>query len=34
MRRLWGFEFQSAWEESDRNYQIIEASGAKPVFKF
>ena len=34
LRRLWGFECQSAWEESPRNYQIIEVTGAKPRFEY
>jgi ectoine hydroxylase-related dioxygenase (phytanoyl-CoA dioxygenase family) len=34
LRRLWGFEYQSAWEESPRNFKIIEAPGAKHVFNF
>ena len=34
MRRLWGFECQSAWEESPRNYKIIEVTGAKPRFEY
>ena len=34
LRRLWGFEFQSAWEEAERDFRIIEATGAKPIFGF
>lgn len=34
MRRLWGFEYQSAWEQSPRDFSIVEAPGAKPVFDF
>ena len=34
MRRLWGFECQSAWEESARNFKIVEAPGAKPKFDY
>jgi len=34
LRRLWGFEYQSAWEESPRSFKIIEAPGAKGVFDF
>ncbi len=34
LRRLWGFECQSAWEESPRNYRIIEVTGAKPRFEY
>jgi ectoine hydroxylase-related dioxygenase (phytanoyl-CoA dioxygenase family) len=34
MRRLWGFEYQSAWEASPRQFTIVEAPGAKPVFDF
>ena len=34
LRRLWGFECQSAWEESPRNYKIIEVTGAKPRFEY
>ncbi len=34
MRRLWGFESQSAWEETPRQFRIIDAPGAKPVFGF
>ncbi|HIM12324.1 TPA: hypothetical protein EYM26_16200 [Candidatus Poribacteria bacterium] len=34
LRRLWGFEYQSAWEESPRDFKVMEASGAKPVFDF
>lgn len=34
LRRLWGFEYQSAWEESPRNFKIVEAPGAKSVFNF
>jgi ectoine hydroxylase-related dioxygenase (phytanoyl-CoA dioxygenase family) len=34
LRRLWGFEYQSAWEESPRHFKIVEAPGAQPVFNF
>ena len=34
MRRLWGFEFQSAWEDSPRSFKVVQATGAKPVFDF
>ena len=34
LRRLLGFEKQSAWEESPRNFKIIDAPGAKPVFEY
>ena len=34
LRRVWGFEGQSAWEESPRNFKIIEAPGAKPRFDY
>jgi ectoine hydroxylase-related dioxygenase (phytanoyl-CoA dioxygenase family) len=34
LRRLWGFESQSAWEESPRHFAIVEAPGAQPVFDF
>jgi len=34
LRRLWGFECQSAWEESPRKFRIVEARGARPVFDF
>ena len=34
LRRLWGFESQSAWEESPRKFRIVEAPGAKPVFDY
>src|SRR5262245_37705893 len=34
LRRLWGFAYQSAWEESPRRFRIVEAPGAKPVFDF
>lgn len=34
LRRLWGFECQSAWEESPRHFKIVEAPGAKPVFPY
>jgi ectoine hydroxylase-related dioxygenase (phytanoyl-CoA dioxygenase family) len=34
MRRLWGFEYQSAWEETPRDFKIVPAPGAKPVFDF
>ncbi len=34
LRRLWGFECQSAWEESPRNFKIVEAPGAKPRFDY
>ena len=34
LRRLWGFECQSAWEESPRNFRIINAPGAKPRFEY
>ena len=34
LRRLWGFECQSAWEESPRNFQIINAEGAKSRFDY
>ena len=27
MRRLWGFESQSAWEQSPRNFKNVEAPG-------
>ncbi len=34
MRRLWGFESQSAWEQSPRDFKIVEAPGAKPRFDY
>lgn len=34
LRRLWGFECQSAWEASPRDYRIIEVTGAKPRFEY
>jgi len=34
LRRLWGFEYQSAWEQSPRDFRIVEAPGARPVFDF
>jgi ectoine hydroxylase-related dioxygenase (phytanoyl-CoA dioxygenase family) len=34
LRRLWGFECQSAWEESPRNFKIVEAPGAKTRFDY
>ncbi len=34
LRRLWGFEVQSAWEESPRDFKIVEAPGAKPRFDY
>ncbi len=34
LRRLWGFKCQSAWEESPRNFRIIDAPGAKPRFEY
>lgn len=34
LRRLWGFEAQSAWEASPQHFQIIEATGAKPIFNY
>ena len=34
MRRLWGFESQSAWEQSPRDFKIVEAPGAKPHFDY
>lgn len=34
MRRLWGFEYQSAWEETDQDFRIVDAPGAKPVFNY
>ncbi|MDP6053337.1 MAG: phytanoyl-CoA dioxygenase family protein [Candidatus Latescibacteria bacterium] len=34
LRRLWGFECQSAWEESPREFKIVEAPGAKPRFDY
>ena len=34
LRRLWGFECQSAWEESLRNFKIVEAPGARPRFDY
>ena len=33
-RRLWGFESQSAWEQSPRDFKIVEAPGAKPRFDY
>ena len=34
LRRLWGFEVQSAWEESPRQFKIVGAPGAKPRFDY
>jgi ectoine hydroxylase-related dioxygenase (phytanoyl-CoA dioxygenase family) len=34
LRRLWGFEYQSAWEASPRVFKIVEAPGAASVFDF
>lgn len=34
LRRLLGFECQSAWEESPRVFRIVEAPGAKPRFEY
>ena len=34
MRRLWGFESQSAWEEGPRDFRLVEAPGARPVFDY
>lgn len=34
MRRLWGFEIQAAWEETHRNFKIVDAPGAKPRFDY
>ena len=34
MRRLWGFECQSAWEDSTRNFKIVEAPGARARFDY
>lgn len=34
LRRLWGFECQSAWEESPRDFKIIEAPDARPRFDY
>jgi len=34
LRRLLGFECQSAWEESPRDFRIVEAAGAKPRFEY
>lgn len=34
LRRLWGFECQSAWEESPRDFKIVSAPGAKPRFDY
>ena len=34
LRRLWGFECQSAWEESPRHFKIVEAPGARPRFDY
>lgn len=34
LRRLWGFEYQSAWEESPRRFRVVGAPGARPVFDF
>ena len=34
LRRLLGFESQSAWEESPRDFRIVEAPGAKPRFEY
>jgi ectoine hydroxylase-related dioxygenase (phytanoyl-CoA dioxygenase family) len=34
LRRLWGFAYQSAWEEAPRVFKIVDAPGAQPVFDF
>ena len=34
LRRLWGFECQSAWEESPRHFRIIDADGPKHRFEY
>jgi len=34
MRRLWGFEIQAAWEETPRDFKIVDAPGAKPRFDY
>tara|TARA_Y100000588_G_scaffold52500_1_gene49367 strand:- start:460 stop:1254 length:795 start_codon:yes stop_codon:yes gene_type:complete len=34
LRRLWGFAVQSAWEESPRNFKIVEAPDAAPYFDY
>ena len=34
MRRLWGFECQSAWEDSQRNFKIVKAPGARARFDY
>lgn len=34
MRRLWGFEYQSACEVEPRDFRVIDALNAKPVFEY
>ena len=34
LRRLWSFDYQSAWEESPRQFKIIDAPEAQPVFDY
>lgn len=40
MRRLWGFESQSMWEEQwteengGRDFRVIEVEGARPIFDY
>lgn len=39
MRRLWGFESQSMWEEpwetnGGRDFRVIEVDGARPIFDY
>ncbi|NKB70667.1 MAG: hypothetical protein GKR89_26655 [Candidatus Latescibacteria bacterium] len=34
LRRLWGFEVQSAWEQSQRDFRIVKAPDARPIFDY
>jgi ectoine hydroxylase-related dioxygenase (phytanoyl-CoA dioxygenase family) len=34
MRRLWGFSCQTMWEESPRNFKLLEAQDAAPHFDY
>ena len=34
LRRLWGFESQSAWEQAPRDFRLVEAAGARPIFDY
>ena len=34
LRRLWGVECQCAWEESPREWRVVDAPGARPTFDY